>query len=237
MIGIICAEQEEIKEIVSYLKSIRKTKAGPFEFIFGKLENSDCVLALSGVGKVNAAMCTQTLILKFAPRLILNVGVAGGIGNNLKIGDIVIAENAIQHDFDVSVFPDRKKGQITGFSDVKIPCTPWVTKLLSECANEIPDIKKHSGTILTGDQFINSSDKILELENEFGGIACEMEAGSIAQVCYTNKIDLGIIKSISDLANQDSHIDFQNFIKESSKKAGLLLSRFIKSYQDLYQQI
>lgn len=236
MIGIICAEPEEIEAIVSYMGDIKKDKIHSFEFIKGKLENSECVLALSGVGKVNAAICAQTLILKYNPKFILNIGVAGGIDNNLKIGDIVIGENAVEHDFDVSVFPNRKKGQIPGFSDAKIPCTPWITELLIKCTNEIPSIKKRSGTILTGDQFINSPDKISELKKEFGGIACEMEAGSIAQVCSVNNIEFGIIKSISDLANQNSHVDFHAFIKEASQKAGLLLLKFIKSYQDLYPQ-
>lgn len=236
MIGIICAEPEEIKAIVSYMVDIKKSKINSFEFIEGKFENSGCILVLSGVGKVNAAICTQTLILRYDPEFILNIGVAGGIDDNLRIGDIVIGENAAEHDFDVSVFPNRKKGQIPGFSDAKIPCTPWITELLTKCANEIPDIKKCSGTILTGDQFINSPDKISELKKEFGGIACEMEAGSIAQVCHINNIEFGIIKSISDLANQNSHIDFHTFIKEASQKAGLLLLKFIKSYQDLYPQ-
>ena len=94
MIGIICAEPEEIETIVSYMVNIKKDKIHSFEFIKGKLENSECVLALSGVGKVNAAICAQTLILKYNPKFILNIGVAGGIDNNLKIGDIVIGENA-----------------------------------------------------------------------------------------------------------------------------------------------
>ena len=236
MIGIICAEPEEIEAIASYMAETQKTKINSFEFILGKIENTKCVLVLSGVGKVNAAICTQTLILKFSPDVILNVGVAGGIGQNLKIGDIIIAENAIQHDFDVSVFPNRKKGQITGFSDVKIPCTPKIAEILIKCASKIPNIKNHSGTVLTGDQFINSIDKISKLQKEFGGIACEMEAGSIAQVCYINNIKFGIIKSISDLADNNSHVDFHKFIKDSSKSAGILLHKFIKSYQDLYPQ-
>ncbi len=236
MIGIICAEPEEITQIALYMKNTKKTKINSFEFIEGETQKIKCVLVLGGVGKVNAAMCTQTLITKYNPTLIINIGVAGGIDNSLKIGDIVIGENVIQHDFDVSAFPNRKKGQIPGFSEVKIPCTPKITELLIKSANKIPSIKKHSGTILTGDQFINSPEKISELKKEFGGIACEMEAGSIAQVCHINNVDFGIIKSISDLADKNSHIDFHSFIKESSKSAALLLSEFIKSYRDLYPQ-
>ena len=133
-------------------------------------------------------------------------------------------------------FQTKKKGQVTGFEHPEFSCTKWVTELLIKCAKEIPDIKNHSGTVLTGDQFINSFEKISELRKEFNGIACEMEAGSIAQVCHTNNTDFGVIKSISDLAGKDSHVDFQTFIKESSKNASVILSKFIKSYQDLYPQ-
>lgn len=236
MVGIICAEPEEISEIALYMKNLKKTKINSFEFIEGEIQKLKCVLVLGGVGKVNAATCTQTLILKYTPKLILNIGVAGAIDNSLKIGDIVIGTDVIQHDFDVSAFPNRKKGQIPGFSEAKIPCTPKIADILIKCANKTQNIKNHSGTILTGDQFINSPEKIYKLKKEFGGIACEMEAGSIAQVCHINNIDFGIIKSISDLADTNSHIDFHSFIKESSKSAALLLSDFIKSYRDLCPQ-
>ncbi len=234
MIGIVCAEPQEIEAVASYMKNIKKTKVNSFEFLSGIWGNVQCSIVLSGIGKVSAAMCAQALILKYKPDAILNVGVAGAIEKNLEIGSIVIAKSVIQHDFDVSAFPNRKKGQIPGFSDISIPCTPWVRDLLIKCAKEIGNIKTHSGTILTGDQFINSEDKILELKNEFNGIACEMEGGSIAQVCSANKIDFGIIKSISDLANNNSPTDFKAFIREAAKNAGLLTDRFIKSYQDLY---
>lgn len=234
MIGIICAEPEELEVITSYIKNIKKTKINSFEFISGTWQNIQCTAVLCGVGKVSAAMCAQTLILKYNPSVILNVGVAGGIDASLKIGDIVIAKSTIQHDFDVSAFPNRKKGQIPGFSDISIPCTSWITNLLIKCAKEIKNIKTHSGTILTGDQFVNSKDKILELKNEFNGIACEMESGSIAQVCKTNNIDFGIVKSISDLANNNSTSDFKTFIKKASENTVLIINEFIKSYQDLY---
>ncbi len=231
MIGIICAEPEEMNEIMIFMKNIKKEKVNSFEFTLGVLFGINCIIVMSGVGKVHSAICTQTLILKYHPDMILNVGVAGGIEENLNIGDIVIAQNVIQHDFDVSVFPGRKKGQISGFDAVEIPCTKWINDKILYSAKNIMDLNIHTGNILTGDQFINSSQKLYELKNEFNGMACEMEAGSIGQVCYLNNVDFGIIRSISDLANENSTGDFKSFIKKSSQNSALILSEFIKSYR------
>lgn len=232
MIGIICAEISEINEILLLMENTIKERVNSFEFTIGTLHGLKCVVVLSGVGKVHAAMCTQTLIIKYNPDFILNVGVAGGIGENLKIGDIVIASGVIQHDFDVTAFPGRKKGEISGLQIVEFECTKWITNKILQCSQTFTDLNLHTGTILTGDQFLSSPQKLYELRNEFGGIACEMEAGSIGQVCYINKIDFGIIRSISDSANNSSAVDFKTFITNSSKNASLILSNFIKSYQD-----
>lgn len=231
MIGIICAMNEELEEITLLLKDKNYEKFGAFEFITGHINNTTCVVVKCGVGKVHAAMCTQTLIFKYNPKFILNIGVAGAIDTNINIGDIVIASGTIQHDFDISVFPNRKKGEISGIDSVEIKCTKWIVDKLLECSKKFQNFKTHNGIILTGDQFINSKTKLLEIKNEFGGIACEMEAGSIAQTCFVNKIDFGIIRAISDNADDDSHIDFYSFIKSSSKNNAILLYEFIKSIQ------
>lgn len=232
MIGIICALKEELEEVLAFAKNIKIEKVHPFEFIRGTIFGIDCCAVLCGVGKVSSAVCTQTLILKYKPDLILNVGVAGGIGKNISIGDIVIADFVVQHDFDVSAFSNRKKGEISDLNLVKIPCSKWITDKLLICSQKITDVNLYAGTILTGDQFVNSQTKLYELENEFGGKACEMEAGSIGHVCYLNKTDFGIIRSISDHADSNSVQNFKNFIKNSSKNASLLLTEFIKSFRD-----
>ena len=95
---------------------------GIFKFFFGKINNTECVAVLCGVGKVNAAMCAQSLINKYRPEIILNVGVAGAIDKKIKVGDIVISDYAIEYDFDISAFPNRKKGEISGINTVSIPC-------------------------------------------------------------------------------------------------------------------
>lgn len=232
MIVIICAMQEEFDEVVNLMQNPECSKLSYFKTAQGTIEGRNCVAALCGVGKVHAAICTQSLIMKFNPSLILNVGVAGSIDPKIKILDGVIAEALIQHDFDISAFSNRKKGEISGIDSVEIPTTPWVKEKLLKCSKEITDSKFHSGIILTGDQFINSKEKTTNLKKEFGGLACEMEAGSIAQTCFLAKIPFGIIRTISDGADNSSHIDFYSFLKKSSKNAAKLLKAFIKSLKD-----
>jgi len=157
---------------------------------------------------------------------------AGAIDENIKIGDVVICSAAIQHDFDISIFPGRKKGEISGINKVEISCTPWVVKKLTECAKKSEGFNFHVGTVLTGDQFISSMSKLKKLKKDFRGLACEMEAGSIAQVCYLNNIEFAILRAISDCANKKSSTDFYSFIKSSSKNAASLLYKFIKSISD-----
>lgn len=229
MIGIICAMQEEINEVLLIMQNVKHIKSYPFNFFTGFINEKECIVALSKVGKVHSAMCCQTMILNYKPELILNVGVAGAIDEKLKVGDVVIASGVIQHDFDISAFPNRKKGEISGINSVEIKCTPWITEKLMSFENDFPNISLKKGIILTGDQFINSLTKRLSLKKEFGGLACEMEAGSIAQTAFLNKINFGIIRSISDDINNSSIKDFNSFLKMSSENAAQLCLSFIKS--------
>lgn len=232
MIGIICALQEELQEILIFMKKTSETILGGCTFITGNLFGSECVAALCGVGKVHAAMCAQTMIINYKPDFIINMGVAGSFEKNIKTGDIVVADAVIQHDFDVSAFPNRKKGEISGIDKVAIPCSKWITNKILVCSQNLLDFKVHTGTVLSGDRFINSVSSLYELKEEFGGCACEMEAGGIGQVCYVNHTDFAVIRAISDCADGSSAIDFDAFVKKSSKNAANILSEFIKSYQD-----
>lgn len=229
MIGIICAMQEEVKQIISLMEIQSTEEISSCTYTLGKISDKECITALSGVGKVCSAVCTQTMILKYRPDVIINCGVAGSISENVKIGDIVVADYVIQHDFDVSSFGNKKRGVISGIGIDKIPCHSKLTDQILQAAYLIPNITVHMGTILTGDQFINSSQKILELKKEFQGIACEMEAGSIGHVCYINKTPFSIIRAISDCAGESSHLDFTKFLHNSSAIASKLLYNYISS--------
>ncbi len=227
MIGIICAMEEEIENILLSMKDVQKHVISSQVFNVGVIDGKSCVVALCGVGKVNAAMCTQTMILKYNPDFIINTGIAGGIGKNVNIGDIVIADFVMQHDFDVS--PYRKRGEISGIDITNIPCCEKIYSKIISCINNISDVKHHVGTIMTGDQFIHSEEKLKSLSKDFSGIACEMEAGSIGQVCHINKKDFAIIRAISDNADQNANVDFVKFTKYASDLAANILLSFIRS--------
>lgn len=232
MIGIICAMDQELEEVLKLMKDTKKETRYNFNFFVGTINNKACCAVKCGVGKVNSAICTQTLLLIYKPNFILNIGVAGALKENVNISDVVIGENVIQHDFDVSAFPKRQKGEISGIDLVKIPCSKWLNQKIIQSATKIKNISIHQGTILTGDQFVNSSEKLFELRKEFDGIACEMEAGSIGHVCYYNGVDFAIIRSISDRADEKSSINFESFIKTSSKNSAAILDEFTKSFRD-----
>lgn len=228
MIAIICAMKQELDKILCLMNDSKPIKLYSNQFYIGTINHKECVAGLCGVGKVNAAICTQTLIMKYNPKVILNVGVAGSIDKNVAIGDVVIADATIQHDFDISAFSHRKKGEISGINSVKIKTSQHIIDKLIVCSKKIKHLIFHCGTVLTGDQFITSKIKLMDLKNEFGGLACDMEAGSIAQTCYLNGISYGIVRAISDSANSNSTLDFKSFIESSSENAALLIEEFIK---------
>ena len=218
--------QQEIDSILKLMVGKQEEKYTCFKFIIGKIKNRKCVVCLCGVGKVNAAACTQTLIIKYQPDFILNIGIAGSTKKDVNIGDIVVADYVIQHDFDVSMFQNRKKGEIPGINAVKIPCAKWFVQKVFDI-NPIIDINIHIGTILSGDQFINSKVKINQILKNFDGLACEMEAGAIGQTCFINKIDFGVIRSISDSADENSTIDFKKFTNISAEKTAKFLMQYL----------
>lgn len=226
-IGVICALQEELDEIIKLMFDIKTVKINNFEFITGTVNNIKCVLNLCGVGKVHAAISCQNLITNFNPDLILNIGVAGALDKKSNIGDMILVTSAIQYDFDVSVFPNRKKGEISGLGKVNFECTDWILNKLINVSQEINTLNFNTGVVLTGDKFVSNKQEKIKLNQEFGGIVCDMEAGSIAQTCYVNSVDFGIIKSVSDSLSNNSLIEFNKFVNISSRNSALIFNKFV----------
>lgn len=210
VIGIIGAMDEELEILLKEMKLEKIEVKANMRFNFGKLYDKDIVVVRSGIGKVNAAICTQILIDDFSVDKVINVGIAGGIGKDVYPGDVVIASNLVQHDMDTSAFGDEI-GQIPRLDTYDFKCTnELVDKAKSACVN-IKDHKSFVGRIVTGDQFISNTEKIKWLNEKFEALACEMEGGSIAQVCYLNKVAFVVIRSISDNANNGAHMDYEKF--------------------------
>lgn len=227
-IGIIVAEPEEQEAIESIMQINKQQKI--FEQIFIEGTNSDkqIILVKSGVGKVNAARTTQLLIDKYKPDYIINTGVAGGIDPDLQIGDIVIAESLVQHDFDITAF-GHEKGYITKIGN-KI-CTDEnfmqiLEKSITKQKESTYKIKK--GIIASGDIFCTEVSMKNKIYNKFNAQCVEMEGAAVAQVCYLCNIPFIVIRSISDTPNGNNATTYEQFVKVASKRCAQILKNFIK---------
>ncbi len=230
MIGIIGAMDIEINGYKNFMTDIKCEKHAMFEFICGKIHGKDVVAVICGIGKVSAAICTQLMIDKFSPDIIINSGVAGGLDSSLGIGDIAVAADVIQHDVDTTIFGDPA-GYITNLGVVNIPASKKVCEKLKEIAKGIENTSVVCGTIVTGDQFISTPYQKNKLRDNFDAIATEMEGGSVGHVCYANNVSFGIIRAISDNAEGDALMDYETFKKIAAEKSIYIVKEFIKSYK------
>ncbi|MDD4089184.1 MAG: 5'-methylthioadenosine/adenosylhomocysteine nucleosidase [Tissierellia bacterium] len=228
-IGIIGAMDIEVEELINSMDDIKKEDISRIDFYEGKLQDKDVVVAKCGVGKVHAAVCTQTMILKYAPDAIINIGVAGSLSNELDFADIVISDGVVQHDFDVSPF-GKPVGLITGIDLVKIPCSEELVKRLLSAADILKDTNIAVGTVASGDQFICSKEKKDYIVNNFNALCTEMEGASIGQVCYINDVDFCIVRAMSDRADGTANMDFDIFVKNAVDKSIKLINNFLKTY-------
>lgn len=227
VIGIIGAMDEELQPLLKELILCRKEIKAKMEFNFGKLYGKDIVIVRSGIGKVNAAICAQILIDDFMIDKIINVGIAGGVGERVSPGDVVIASDLVQHDMDTSAF-GYKIGQIPGIEIFDFKCDKSLINMAIGSCKNMEGNNWFLGRIATGDQFIADLEKIQWIGKEFNAMACEMEGASIAQVCYLNEVPFVVIRSVSDNAENNAHIDYEKFkllaVRNSTKILQNMLS-------------
>lgn len=228
-IGIIVAMQEELNELLNIMEEIKHKEIHNMTVIEGKIENCHVIVALSGVGKVNAARVTQILIDKLDVKYVINVGSAGALNEMLNIGDIVIAEKVIQHDFDITAFK-HKKGYITGVGDY-IHCDKRLVEKLQEATNDIDDkaYKVITGVIASGDIFCTEIEMKNKIYTKFKAECVEMEGAAIAQVCHLDNIPFVVLRSISDSPNGNNAIVFDEFVKLASKRCAKIIREFLKN--------
>ncbi|MBQ7960595.1 MAG: 5'-methylthioadenosine/adenosylhomocysteine nucleosidase [Clostridia bacterium] len=226
MIGIIGAMDIEVNSFKELMTDKKAETISGTEFVCGKLWGKSTVVAVSGVGKVNAAICTQTMCLKYNPDFVINSGVAGGLEKTLNICDVVVADAVIQHDMDTSPLGDPV-GFISGIDIVEIPTDKNISEKLFDASSE-NGIHTLTGKIVSGDQFINSAEKKKYLVDTFGAFACEMEAAAIGHVAYKNNIPFCILRSISDNADGSSHISYNEFVDAAAKNLVKVVKTFFE---------
>lgn len=212
MVGLIGAMAVEMEALMAQVQDKQEAHIGMDTFVSGKLFGQDAVLAVCGPGKVNAALCAQSMILHYHPVWVLNLGVAGAGDNDVSIGDMVIATAAVQHDCDTSPIGDPA-GLVSKLNLIELPCDKALRTQLIQAASTLCDAKVHEGIIATGDQFISNSEVRSRIHDQFHAKAVEMEGGAVAHACYMHGVPCGILRSISDKANGESEMDYPTFVK------------------------
>lgn len=216
MVGLIGAMSVEVEALMDQLEDRQERRIGMDVFVSGKLFGKDAVLSVCGPGKINAALCTQSLILHYHPEWILNLGVAGAGDTTVSIGDMVIATAAVQHDMDTSPIGDPV-GLVSKINLVEIPCDASLRARLVKAASAVQGVKVHKGVIATGDQFINSGEVRSRIHRLFNAKAVEMEGGAVAHACYVHGVPCGVLRSISDQADGRSDMDYPSFTKLAAR--------------------
>ncbi|MDY0396822.1 5'-methylthioadenosine/S-adenosylhomocysteine nucleosidase [Virgibacillus halophilus] len=220
-IGIIGAMDEEVELLLNKMKDKNEITVAGTLFITGNLENRDVVLLKSGIGKVNAAMATTIMHERFAPSCVINTGSAGGFAQDLNVGDIVVSNQVVHHDVDVTAF-DYAYGQVPGMPPM-FASDPKLISLTVEAAKNF-NVHVRQGSIATGDSFMSDTERVAFVKNKFPGLlAAEMEAAAIAQVCYQYKCPFIVIRALSDIAGKDSSVSFDLFLNQAAKHAALLI--------------
>lgn len=225
-IGIIGAMEEEIVLLQQKATITDTKKIIGLTFYTGTLHNKNIVLVKSGIGKVNAALCAQVLIDHFKVDCIINVGVAGAIYKELRIGDIVISEDAVQHDIDTSVFGDPI-GIIPRMEESYFKADKNLIESAKKC-NLTSKANIFVGRIASGDQFISTKEGKQKIWDTVQGYCAEMEGAAIAQACYLNQVPFVIIRSISDDAENKAHIAYEQFVKIAAANSSELLEKMLR---------
>ena len=226
LIGIIGAMEVEVQALKDLMDNAELKEISSVVFYRGKINGIDTVVAVAGVGKVNAAVCAQTMILEYSPDYIINTGVAGGLSEELKIGDVAVADKVAEHDMDTSPLGDEL-GFITGINKVYMQCDEYISGLMYDAAKSVDGINAVRGTIASGDQFIASEEQRRFIKKNFNAVAAEMEGAAIGHVCTMNNVKFGVLRAISDGANSDSTIDFPTFTKMAVKNTVEIITKML----------
>ncbi|WP_206424282.1 5'-methylthioadenosine/adenosylhomocysteine nucleosidase [Cohnella candidum] len=230
-IGIIGAMQEEIDLLLRGMQDERVENHAGITYYVGSFHGRKAVLCKSGVGKVNAAVCTQVLIDKFGAEAVIFTGVAGALDPALNIGDIVVSRSSVQHDMDVTAlgFP---RGAIPYQEVSEFPSDERLTRLAEQAGERVFPGRCRVGKVLSGDQFIADRDTVRMLHEEMGGTCTEMEGAAVAQVCYMNAIPHVIIRSMSDKADGSAHVNFAEFTVEAANRSFAIVDEMVKNLEE-----
>ena len=227
-IGIIGAMEEEITYLKEKVEIVTTKSVIGLQFYIGRFSGNNIIVVRSGIGKVNAAVCTQVLIDHFGVDYVINTGVAGAVKETLQIGDILISTDAVQHDMDTSALGDPV-GTIPRLAESYFKADEMLVRLAQESAAEIADgYQVTLGRIASGDQFIGTKEGKERIRRNVKGDCAEMEGAAIAHACWLNRIPFVVIRAISDNANEEAGMSFEQFSVLAAKRSSDLVEKMLE---------
>ena len=231
MLGIIGAMDEEVARLKEMISGLHIVQRAGMEFYKGQIHEKNVVVVKCGVGKVNAAMCTQAMIDLFSVDAIINTGIAGSLDAGIDIGDIVLATDTVEHDMDVAalgyepgVIPDTETSVFA--TDMELLDIAQVAAKVAKL-----DVKVFTGRVVSGDQFISSRENEEWLVSKFGGRCAEMEGASIGHVATLNRVPYLVVRAISDKADDSAQMDYPAFAAKAIENSVRLMTEIINRFE------
>lgn len=230
-IGILGAMSCEVNSLCQNLSGHKTETVNGLVFHTGKLGTREVVIAQTGEGKVNAAYSTTTMICRYAPDAVINTGCMGGLNPKLNTLDVVIASALSEHDLEYGVrgwprgtvfLPDgsavREFAADTGLN----------SGLLTAARNR--GIEATVGIIASGDLFVSNSEDRERIREAFGADGCEMEGAAVAHVCTLAKVPFAVVRAVSDGANSNSSMSFEEFAQKAGETSAAILLDFFRLF-------
>ena len=229
MIGFICALDVEVEGIKRMMTAPTSNTVAKITYTSGDILGVPAVCCECGMGKVNAAMSTQIMIDMYHPDVIINSGVAGSLSGDIRIGDLVVSTDCVQHDMDTTEM-GGPLGEVW-FSDerrVFFPADPATVDRLEAACAVIEDAAVFRGRVASGDVFVAKREHRARIADAFGALACEMEGAAVGTVCFRNGVPFAILRCMSDDYNGEVFVDFMTFRAAAAEKTVKAIEEFIR---------
>ena len=224
VIGAMKAETDALKAALT--DPVTETISG-VDFVSGRFGNVNLIVAQCGIGKVFAALCAQTMILRFHPDFMLNIGVGGSLSEQLNIADVGVARAVVQHDMDTSGLGDPP-GMVSGINIIEFPCDASLIEGLNAAAASL-GVHTQTGVIASGDIFVRDSETKRRLVDMFSAIVCEMEGGAVAHVCYVNQVPFCVLRAVSDNGDENAERAYADALQRASDVALNVAMAYLKT--------
>lgn len=231
MIGVICMLESEAKRLKGAMHNQRTDIISGFEFFYGTLCGHEVVASLTNSGKVFAAMCAQTMVLKYSPSFIINTGIAEPLEKSISTGSAFVADKVLQFDFDTSAL-GHPLGSIPGIGRIYINCSGRLTETMRESIAGIQGLNCSTGILASGDEFVVESERRESIADNFGASVCDMGGAAIGQVCYCNDIGFSLVRIVIDSTGGNVGAAYTRLESMAADLLCLIIERFFNEWPE-----